>query len=104
MWNNYVNRAWWRMVFVTAAEKTADTRARSRVVQRSGRCSSGLSTVRPITGAKSTATNQEKMSATLVTAKIVQQYSPASLRARPTGIKPQTVTSVPVSIGTAVAS
>jgi hypothetical protein len=50
----------------------------------------------------STATTQETSSAMLTTAKIEKVYSPAPDLARPTGMKPTAVISVPVSIGKAV--
>ncbi len=56
----------------------------------------------PISGAKTTATIQEMMSAMPTTAKSEKVYSPAELLAKPIGMKPATVTSVPVSIGNAV--
>src|SRR5208282_6217855 len=55
----------------------------------------------PSSGANSTATNQETMSAIVTTAKIEKVYSPAALRAKPIGTKPAMVTKVPVSIGRA---
>src|SRR6202020_1913700 len=55
----------------------------------------------PSSGANSTATNQETMSAIVTTAKIEKVYSPAALRAKPIGTKPAMVTKVPVSIGSA---
>ena len=42
------------------------------------------------------------MSAMPTTAKIENVYSPATERAKPTGMKPATVIKVPVSIGKAV--
>ena len=56
----------------------------------------------PISGANTTATNHEMMSAMPTTAKSEKVYSPAELLAKPIGMKPATVTSVPVSIGKAV--
>ena len=56
----------------------------------------------PVSGVNSTATTQEAMSATATTANSVKVYSPALLAAKPTGMNPATVTSVPVSIGKAV--
>ena len=56
----------------------------------------------PVSGVNSTATTQEAISAIATTAKSVKVYSPALLFAKPTGTKPATVTSVPVSIGNAV--
>jgi hypothetical protein len=55
----------------------------------------------PSSGANSTATNQETISAMVTTAKIENVYSPAALRAKPIGTKPAMVTKVPVSIGKA---
>ena len=60
-----------------------------------------LSIQAPSSGANSTATNQETMSAIVTTAKIENVYSPAALRAKPIGTKPAMVTNVPVSIGSA---
>ena len=57
----------------------------------------------PKAGAKSTATNQEKRSESATTAKSEKQYSPAMDLVSPMGIKPNMVTSVPVSMGKAVA-
>ena len=56
----------------------------------------------PVSGVNSTATTQETTSAMPTTANSVKQYSPAPLWAKPTGTKPATVTSVPVSMGKAV--
>ena len=53
-------------------------------------------------GVKTTATNHEASSAKPTTQKMLPAYSPAVERAKPTGIRPITVTSVPVSIGAAV--
>jgi hypothetical protein len=61
-----------------------------------------LSTATPMYGVNSTATIQETSKAIATTANIVKQYSPALLFAKPTGRKPATDTSVPVSIGNAV--
>ena len=55
----------------------------------------------PSSGANSTATNHDTMSAIVTTAKIENVYSPAALRAKPIGTKPAMVTKVPVSIGSA---
>ena len=52
----------------------------------------GASNATPSSGAKSTATNQETMSAMLTTAKIEKVYSPAELAAKPIGTKPAMVT------------
>ena len=49
-------------------------------------------------------TSQEANSASATTTNSENTYSPASLRAKPTGMKPAMVTSVPVSRGMAVAS
>jgi len=56
----------------------------------------------PSKGVNSTATTHEISSAAAITTNSVKVYSPAALRLRPTGMKPITVTSVPVSIGKAV--
>ena len=56
----------------------------------------------PSSGAKTAATIQDAISAMATTAKIENVYSPAALRANPMGTKPATVTSVPVSLGSAV--
>ncbi len=50
----------------------------------------------------STATNQEATSAMPTTQKMPPAYSPVVEAARPIGMKPAAVTSVPVSIGNAV--
>ena len=50
------------------------------------------------------ATSQEHNSEINTTAKREKQYSPALDAAKPTGIKPAIITSVPVSIGKAVVS
>ena len=50
----------------------------------------------------STATNQEATSAMPTTQKMPLVYSPVAELARPIGMKPAAVTSVPVSIGNAV--
>ena len=55
----------------------------------------------PITGANSTATNHDAISAIATTAKIEKVYSPAELAAKPIGTKPAMVISAPVSIGAA---
>ncbi len=55
-----------------------------------------------MSGAKTTATIHEISSAMATTAKSEKVYSPAELLAKPTGMKPATVTSVPVSMGKAV--
>ena len=56
----------------------------------------------PIRGANRTATIQENSSAIATTANSVKQYSAAPPWAKPIGMKPATVTRVPVSIGKAV--
>ena len=56
----------------------------------------------PTTGAKMPDTTQDASSASATTAKSENVYSPASLRAKPTGTNPAMVTSVPVSRGIAV--
>ena len=48
-----------------------------------------------------TATNQDTSSAIVTTAKSENVYSPAELAAKPTGMKPAIVTSVPASIAIA---
>ena len=55
----------------------------------------------PSSGVKMTATNQETSSAIVTTAKSENVYSPAELAAKPTGMKPAIVTSVPASIAIA---
>ena len=63
---------------------------------------SGLSSMTtPSSGANSTATNQDMISAMPTTTKIEKVYSPAELFAKPIGTKPAAVTNDPVSIGTA---
>ena len=51
-----------------------------------------------------TATSQDVTSAIATTQKMPPAYSPTAELAKPTGRKPATVTSVPVSIGKAVDS
>src|ERR1700733_2844226 len=53
-------------------------------------------------GVNSTATNQDATSATPPPQKMPPAYSPVAELARPIGMKPAAVTSVPVSIGNAV--
>ena len=53
---------------------------------------------------KITATNQETTSAIATTQKMPPAYSATAEAAKPTGMKPAAVTSVPVSIGKAVMS
>ncbi len=60
------------------------------------------SKVTPIRGVNRTATIQETMRETAMTTKRVKVNSPALLLLNATGMKPATVTSVPVSIGKAV--
>src|ERR1700730_13109116 len=55
----------------------------------------------PSSGVKITATHQETSSAMVTTAKSEKVYSPAELAAKPTGMKPAIVTSVPASIAMA---
>ena len=55
----------------------------------------------PRSGANTTATNHDTISAMLTTAKSENVYSPAELAAKPTGTKPAMVTSVPASIANA---
>jgi hypothetical protein len=61
-----------------------------------------FSSALPKYGAKMTATIHDTSSEIATTANSVKQYSPAALFANPTGRKPATDTSVPVSIGNAV--
>ena len=56
----------------------------------------------PSSGAKMTATAHDTSRAMATTVNIENVYSPAALFANPIGMKPTTVTSVPVSIGNAV--
>ena len=58
--------------------------------------------VTPSSGVNSTATIHEVSSDTAITTNSVKVNSPAALLLRPIGMKPATVTSVPVSIGNAV--
>ena len=51
---------------------------------------------------KTTATIQEAISAKPTIQKMLPAYSPAVDRAKPTGMRPMIVTSVPESIGAAV--
>ncbi|MNL64395.1 hypothetical protein D3C87_1886050 [compost metagenome] len=60
------------------------------------------SKVTPMSGVNKTATIQETTSDTAMTTKRVKVNSPALLLLNATGMKPATVTSVPVSIGKAV--
>ena len=60
------------------------------------------SKVTPSSGVNSTATIQDTTSDTAMTTKSVKVNSPAALSLSPTGMKPATVTSVPVSMGKAV--
>ena len=82
------------------------SRARNARMTRPGPCSCAVagffSSATPISGAKITATIQEVSSAIVTTANSENVYSPAAERAKPIGMKPATVTSVPVSIGNAV--
>ena len=64
--------------------------------------SSPAGCVTPSSGVNSTATIQETSSDTAMTTNSVKVYSPAALLLSPIGMKPATVTSVPVSIGKAV--
>src|SRR6516162_2466328 len=61
----------------------------------------GLRIAAPSIGAKITATNHDAMSAMATTAKSENVYSPAELAAKPTGMNPAIVTSVPASIAKA---
>ena len=61
------------------------------------------SSVTPSSGANSTATIHDSNSETAITTNSVKVNSPALLLFSPTGMKLATVTSVPVSIGNAVA-
>ncbi|MNL08758.1 hypothetical protein D3C87_1294930 [compost metagenome] len=56
----------------------------------------------PSSGVNTTATIHDTISETAITTNRVNVNSPAALLLRPTGMKPATVTSVPVSIGNAV--
>ena len=58
--------------------------------------------VTPSSGANSTATIQETISATAMTTNSEKVNSPAAELFSPMGMKPATVTSVPVSIGKAI--
>ena len=79
----------------------------NNALKRDGVAASGLaargSRLTPSRGVNSTATIHEISSAAAITANRVKVYSPAELWLRPIGMKPITVTSVPVSIGKAVA-
>ncbi|MEY9459589.1 hypothetical protein ABH973_000002 [Bradyrhizobium ottawaense] len=55
----------------------------------------------PSSGAKITATNQDASSAIATTANSENVYSLAALAAKPTGMKPAIVTSVPASMASA---
>ncbi len=55
----------------------------------------------PSSGANSTATIQDRISAMALTAKMEKVYSPAELLAKPIGTNPAAVTNEPVSIGKA---
>src|ERR1700712_546664 len=56
----------------------------------------------PSSGVNNTATTQETSSDTAITTNSVNVNSPAELALRPTGMKPATVTNVPVNMGNAV--
>ena len=56
----------------------------------------------PSNGVNSTATIQDTVNETAITTNNVNVNSPALLLLRPIGMKPATVTSVPVSMGNAV--
>ena len=92
---------------VTKRHRMAARRTRPKVeISRLGLAScrrivSGRS-VTPSSGVNSTATIHDTRSATAITTKSVKVYSPAALSLRLIGMKPATVTSVPVSIGKAV--
>ncbi len=58
--------------------------------------------VTPSNGVNRTATIHETISETAMTTNSVKVNSPAALLFNPMGMKPDTVTSVPVSIGKAV--
>jgi len=58
--------------------------------------------VTPSSGVNNTATTQDTSSDTAMTTNSVKVNSPAALLFSPIGMKPATVTSVPVSIGNAV--
>ncbi len=60
------------------------------------------SSTTPRYGVNTTATIHEAISATPTTQNMPPAYSPLMERANPTGMKPATVTSVPVSMGNAV--
>ncbi len=57
---------------------------------------------RPRYGVNTTATNQDRMRATPTIQKMPPAYWPAIDLAKPTGMNPAAVTSVPVSMGKAV--
>ena len=59
------------------------------------------SSATPSSGANSTATNHDMISARPTTTKIEKVYSPAELFAKPIGTKPAAVMNEPVSIATA---
>ena len=83
-----------------ADQKTAERRRGSGWVWSA--CLSGLASITtPSSGANSTATNHDMISAMPTTAKIENVYSPAELLAKPIGTKPAAVTNDPVSIGIA---
>src|SRR5258708_38749746 len=91
---------------VIQRSRIAPTRIERNVrMMKLGGASAGLSGFlriqTPSSGANSTATNQETISAIVTTAKIENVYSPAALRANPIGTNPAIVTNVPVSIGSA---
>src|SRR5207245_1072342 len=98
-------------------ERSADRDQRARIAQRSRdrnrrMIASGSLCVlcfmvagkiaTPSSGAKMTATAHDTSRAMATTVNIENVYSPAALFANPIGMKPTTVTNVPVSIGKAV--
>ena len=82
-------------------DRTASNRSRARRARWPPRRGFG-SSLKPRNGVNSTATNQEATSAMPTTQKMPPVYSPVAELARPIGMKPAAVTSVPVSIGNAV--
>src|SRR5579871_2743847 len=86
-----------RMAKVRKDRKVRNTNPGSELLAGAG----GFRMAAPMTGVKSTATNQDAISAIATTAKSENVYSPAELAAKPTGMKPAMVTSVPASIATA---
>src|SRR5262249_15283138 len=86
-----------RMAKLRNARKARKTKRGSELVPGAG----GFRIAAPSTGAKMIATNQDAINAMATTAKREKVYSPAELAAKPTGMNPAIVTSVPASMAKA---